>query len=601
MNRPRRSPAVANAVSPPAGDVTRRNFLVRAAALAAGATLLPELLRAQDKPEEAPRVAADVIAKAEQLTGITFSDAEREMMGTTVAEHIESMKALADLKLGNEVAPATIFRPLAPLPGGLAAAERAAALSSVPVARRLKPPAWLAAADKTAVPSSAPGDLEQLAFAPLPVLAALLKRRVVTSTQLTKMYLARLRRLDEQLQCIITLTEERALEQAARADEELRRGKARGPLHGVPWGLKDLFSVRGANTTWGSVPFKDQRIEQDATVVQRLDAAGAVLIAKTAVGELAWGDVWFGGTTKNPWKLDQGSSGSSAGSASAVAAGGLPFGIGTETLGSIVSPCSRCGATGIRPTFGRVPRTGGMALSWTMDKVGAIARSAQDAALVLDAIHGADGVDADAVSVPLRWIEPKRVTRLRVGVAQADFDKPREERETERAIDLAALEVLRRQGIELQPVELPDMPYDAILTVLEVEAAAAFDELTRSNRDDLMVRQVEQAWPNIFRAAQLVPAVQYVQAQRARTLLARRFAAALEGLDAYVSPAFMGPTLLATNLTGHPAVVLPNGFREDGTPTSMTVIGKLYGEAEAAAVAWAYQQATDWHRRHPTV
>ncbi len=586
--------------SPPA-PWSRRDFLTRAAALAAGATLVPEILTAQQPESEPLKVAADVIARAEQLTGISFDGAERELMGKAVGEHVAAIKAIRDLKLGNDIPPATSFRPLSSLPSSAPPVP----VSSDPPRREPLPP-WMVAPPARAgadgfSTQAAPANLEDLAFAPVTVLAALLRQRKVSSTDLTKMFLARLRRLDEKLQCVITFTDDRALEQAARADLELRAGKWRGPLHGIPWGLKDLFAVRGMPTTWGSVPFKEQRIDQDATVVQRLDAAGAVLIAKTAVGELAWGDVWFGGTTKNPWKLDQGSSGSSAGSSSAVAAGGLPFAIGTETLGSIVSPCSRCGATGLRPTFGRVPRTGGMALSWTMDKVGAIARSAQDAAIVLHAIHGADGVDPDAVTAPLSWHDPRGARALKVGIAHADFERERKEQDKERAIDVQAVEVLKQLGFELTPIELPDLPVGEMLVVLEVEAAAAFDELTRTNHDDELVRQVEQAWPNIFRAAQLVPAVQYVQAQRARTLLIRRFAQAVAGLDAYVCPAFAGPTLRATNLTGHPAIVLPNGFREDGTPTSMTVIGKLYGEGEAAAVAWAYQQATDWNRRRPAV
>ncbi|MEP0774640.1 MAG: amidase, partial [Acidobacteriota bacterium] len=442
---------------------------------------------------------------------------------------------------------------------------------------------------------------EDLAFLSVGELSALLRTRQVRAQELAELYLDRLRRLDEKLQCVVTLTPERALEQARRADRELAAGRWRGPLHGIPWGAKDLLAVRGYPTTWGAGPYRSQVLDEDATVVRRLDAAGAVLVAKLTLGELAMGDVWFGGTTKNPWKLEQGSSGSSAGSAAAVAAGLVGFAIGSETRGSILSPCTRCGATGLRPTFGAVPRTGAMALSWSMDKLGPIARTAQDCALIFDAIRGPDGADDTVVAAPFSWDPEADVRRLKVGYLASLFEREggKDEDHEWRAHEREALEVLRRLGVELRPIELPDLPVDALSFILTAEAAAAFDELTRSGRDAELVRQDERAWPNIFRQARAIPAVEYIQANRVRRLAMQAMGRTLAGLDAYVSPTFGGANLPLTNLTGHPAVVLPVGFRADGTPTSITFCGNLFREDAALALAAAYQRATDHHRRRP--
>jgi len=350
------------------------------------------------------------------------------------------------------------------------------------------------------------GDPEDLAFLPVTQLSELVRRRRVTSLELTQMYLARLKRYDPVLRCVITLTEDRAFEQAHAADAEIRRGKYRGPLHGIPWGAKDLLAVRGYKTTWGAGPYKDQIIDADATVVRRLDAAGAVLVAKLTLGELAQGDIWFGATTKNPWKVDQGSSGSSAGPASATAAGLVGFAIGSETLGSISSPSTRCGTTGLRPTFGRVPRTGAMALSWTMDKLGPICRSVEDCAIVLDAIHGPDGQDNSVIPAAFHWNANLSPRKLRVGYVKSAFDLPlTDPNDSKRTLhgtkkfDDAALDVFRKLGITLIPVDLPDIPYDAMRIILNAEAAAAFDELTRSGGDKLLVQQGKFDWPNSFR------------------------------------------------------------------------------------------------------
>jgi Asp-tRNA(Asn)/Glu-tRNA(Gln) amidotransferase A subunit family amidase len=348
------------------------------------------------------------------------------------------------------------------------------------------------------------------------------------------------------------------------------------------------------------VPFREQRIDEDATVVSRLAAAGAVLVAKLTLGELAWGDVWFGGMTRNPWNPEQGSSGSSAGSAAATAAGAVGFAIGSETLGSIVSPCTRTGATGLRPTFGRVSRHGAMALSWSMDKLGPICRSVEDCALVLDAVRGSDGHDPSVIDAPFAWDPARDVRQLRVGYVPALFEGPPPEgREEQHAHDLATLEVLRGLGITLRPFELPSLPVAPLSLILTAEAAAAFDDLTRSGRDDQLVRQIAQAWPNVFRLAQTIPAVSYIQANRIRSMLIAEMHRLMADLDAYVVPTYGGTNLLLTNLTGHPSVVLPNGFRKDGTPTSITFLGRLFGESEALLLAKAYQDATGFHLRRP--
>ena len=478
-------------------------------------------------------------------------------------------------------------------------------------------------------------------------LGELFSKRVITSLALTQMYLARLKRYDSKLHFVITLTEERALAQAKAADAEIAAGHHRGPLHGIPWGAKDLLSVKGYPTTWGAGGFEHQTFDEDATVVQRLDEAGAVLVAKFTLGALAMGDKWFGGRTRNPWNMEQGSSGSSAGSASAVAAGCVAFAIGSETLGSISSPCTRCGVTGLRPTFGFVPRTGAMALSWTMDKLGPIARSARDCALVLQVIHGPDGKDASVPAAEFDWDPGLDWKKLRVGYLKSEFDPPeplklqeaaanetadekkkREEknaqmkearvrRDYDRRYELAALDKLRAIGVNLIPVALPKLPYDAMVPLLTAEAAAAFDDLTLSGRDSLLTEQGIEDWPNAFRIARLYPAVEYIQANRARTLAIRQVSALFEQVDIIVTPS-TDAQLIATNLTGHPALILPNGLRgadapkppaiDDGdhddiggpgTPVSLTFLAGHYQDAKLAAFASAYQEATGFHTLHP--
>ncbi len=552
--------------------IPRRRFMRYFASLGLGATALPSALWALS---QGGKITKDMLANAEAVAGLEFTDAERELMLDGLNSNLEAYEKLRAVSIPNDVPPAVRFDPV--LPGRPA--------TVTPRVRR-----------RTRRSVSRPTRLEDVAFWSITDLAELVRTRQVTAVELATMYLERLKRFGSQLECVITLTEELAITQARRADAELDRGVVRGPLHGIPWGAKDLLAEDAYRTTWGAKPYENQTIPYDATVVQRLEDAGAVLIAKLTLGALAWGDVWFGGKTRNPWDLEQGSSGSSAGSASATVAGLVGFSVGSETLGSIVSPSTRCGATGLRPTFGRVSRHGAMALSWTMDKLGPICRSVEECALVFDGIHGADGRDPTTRDLPFDWDARLPVTALRIGYYKSAFEAEREGPD----FDTPALDVLRNMGVELIPVELPtDIPVDALRFILSAEAAAAFDDLTRSDRDDLLVRQVEQAWPNVFRQSRLIPAVEYIQANRARTMLMGRMQALMDGIDVFITPSYGGSVLLTTNLTGHPAVTVPNGFRDDGTPVSISFIGTLFGEAELLAVAKAYQDATGFHLRRP--
>jgi Asp-tRNA(Asn)/Glu-tRNA(Gln) amidotransferase A subunit family amidase len=555
---------------------SRRRFLTLLSATGVGGAFAERLWALA---EARGPITRETVAHAEQLAGLEFSESERDMVLKGLADLRGDFDKIRALALPNSLAPALRFEPARP-----------AAAKHTHRALYLSPQAM------PAVPS----DLEELAFLPVTQLAQLVHARRVSALDLTRMYLARLKRYDPLLHCVVSLTEERALEQAKRADRELEAGRYLGPLHGIPWGVKDLFAVAGYPTSWGAEPYKDQVLDRDAAVVRRLDDAGAVLVAKLSLGALAMGDVWHGGKTRNPWNPEEGSSGSSAGPAAAVAAGLVGFALGTETRGSIISPCTRCGTTGLRPTFGRVSRDGAMALSWSMDKVGPIARAVEDCALVFHTIQGPAGSDEPVADVAFNWSPDLNVRRLRVGVLTSAFEaKPDKGQEEGREFDRATLETLRKLGVKLTPIELPDLPTDALSFILTVEAAAAFDELTRSKKDALLTRQDADAWPNTLRRARLIPAVEYVQANRVRTLLMRAMERLFADLDAYVAPTFGNPTLRITNLTGHPAAVVPNGFRRDGTPTSITFTGRLDGEAELLALAKAYQDATGFHLRHP--
>jgi Asp-tRNA(Asn)/Glu-tRNA(Gln) amidotransferase A subunit family amidase len=554
----------------------RRAFMRTFAGMGLGGTLLPGVLYAQ--VADGADITPQTIACAEEIAGIKLEPEQRTLLVDELKQHRQRVERLRQVPLPNDVPPALVFDPVPP--GGSVEAGRSGRMVRSRVAVRERP-----------------GSAEELAFAPVTVLSELVRRRKVSSVELTRLYLDRIRRLDPIVHAVITVTEERALRQAQAADEEIRRGKYRGPLHGIPWGAKDLLAVAGYPTTWGTAPFREQVIPEDAEVVRRLDLAGAVLVAKLTLGELAWGDVWFGEMTRNPWKPEQGASGSSAGPGAATAAGMVGFSIGSETLGSISSPSTRNGVTGLRPTFGRVPKTGAMALSWSMDKLGPMCRSVEDCALVFSAIQGPDGRDRSVHDVPFTWDARIRPQQLRVGYFQKAFERDENDYPNKK-FDLTALEVLRAQGATLVPVELPEMPYDAMGMILSAEAGAAFDEFTRKGRVNEMKRQGRNTWPTVFRTARFISAVDYINANRARTIAMQRWANLFGGVDVIVTPT-SGPQLTATNLTGHPAVILPNGFREDGTPVSITFLGDLFGEGKLLAVAHAYQQATDFHLRRP--
>ena len=582
--------------------LNRRNFLAVTATFGVAHTLFPGVLlgmaeaqasAAPDK-KEPPKITREMIDNAATIAGVHISDEYKEMMLENLNDALADYEAIHAMKLENAVAPAVVFDPV--LPG----------MKVIPPIgpTRLSP----------APVVSAPRNIEDVAFFTVRQLSELVRTKRVSSTNLTEMYLERLKRYDPVLKFVVTLTTDRAMAQAKEADREIAAGKYRGVLHGLPWGAKDLLAVKGYPTTWGAGGFEKQSFDEDATVVQRLDQAGAVLVAKLTLGALAMGDVWFGGMTRNPWKTDQGSSGSSAGSASATAAGCVAFAIGTETLGSISSPSTRCGVTGLRPTFGRVPRTGAMALCWTMDKIGPICRAVEDCAVVLDAIHGPDKKDPSVKLVPYAWNGALDIHKLRIGYLKDAFDavpKPaekeddnarrgRERRMEQKKFDDAALEVLTGKiGLKLAPVKMPEFSYEHLLPILSAEAAAAFDELTRSGRDKLLTAQGKNDWPNSFRSARFIPAVEYVNGNRARTLGMQAMAKLFEQVDVIVSPTFGSSQLVATNFTGHPALILPNGFRTDGTPTSMTFLGNLFREDQVCAVAKAYQDATEWNRKHP--
>lgn len=443
---------------------------------------------------------------------------------------------------------------------------------------------------------SLPTNRNDLAYYSILQLASLVKNKKITSVDLTHFFIDRLKKFNDSLQFVVSFTEDIAMAEARQADKEIAAGKYRGPLHGIPYGLKDLFAVKGTTTTWGAEPFKNQVREQDAFVYTQLKKAGAVLVAKLTLGALAMGDYWFGGRTKNPWNLQRGSSGSSAGSASATVAGCIPFAIGTETLGSIISPSTECGATGLRPTFGSISRSGAMTLSWSLDKAGPICRSAEDAAIVFNYIHGTDGLDASAVNMPFNYTGKVDWKKLKIGYAKNYFD-----RDTS-ANTKRVLEVFRKLGANLQPINFPDSGvyyFNMVGIILGSEAGGAFDDFTRSNQDDMMTRQTKRDWPNQFRGYRFIPAVEYVNANRHRYLLMQNINRIFQQYDVIICPTFVGSQLQITNLTGHPAVAVPNGFNQLKLPTSVTFVGKLYGEANLLAAAKAFQDATDFDEMHP--
>jgi Asp-tRNA(Asn)/Glu-tRNA(Gln) amidotransferase A subunit family amidase len=570
-----------------APDSGRRRFLKAVPVAMAAGLATPALARQQTRQTPAGPITKPMLKDAEALDGMHYTDAEEEMALRNVNDNLESYEALRQIDVPAETEPAVVFHPYLPGKRPTGASTRNAKL-------------------KVSRPAVHPGaSLESLAFAPVVALAPLVESKQVSSTDLTKMYLARLKKYGPPMNCVITLTEELALQQAAEADREIRAGKYRGPLHGIPWGGKDLLATKGIRTTWGAKPYEHQMIDHDATVVERLRDAGAVLVAKLSMGALAQGDVWFGGKTRNPWDIEKGSSGSSAGPGAATGGGLVGFAIGTETLGSIMSPSSTCGVTGLRPTYGRVSRHGAMALSWTMDKLGPMARSVEDCALVLNAIYGSDGHDESVVDAPFQWNPDLPLSSLRIGYVKSEFEQtpenlPAERRadfEQQQALQKAALDDFRRAGATLEPIELPDFPARSLGFCLDAEAGAAFDELTRSHGVDQMVQQGPRAWPNTFRSSRFIPAVEYLRGQRARRVLMEKMDALMSRYDVFISPT-RSASLTITNFTGHPALALKCGF-VGGMPQAIMLTGRLYGEATLLRVGLAYEQATKWHTMNP--
>lgn len=520
------------------------------------------------------------LRSAAKIIDISYTQKELDTMYSGVMENFENYRLMHKSHLDNAVPMSLWQNPV--LPG-------------MKFSSKQEPIIWNLAATVLM-----PVNKQDLAFYSLEQLATLIKNKKISSVQLTQFFIERLKKYSDTLQCVVSLTEELAMQQAKAADAEIARGKYRGPLHGIPYGLKDLFAVKGTKTTWGAEPYKEQVIEEDAFVYTKLKEAGAVLVAKFTMGALAMGDYWFGGRTKNPWNLKNGSSGSSAGSASATAAGLIPFAIGTETWGSITSPSATCGATGLRPTFGSISRSGAMTLSWSLDKIGPICRSAEDAAMVFAAIHGTDGKDQAAVNLPFNYSPTASLKGKKIAFAKNYYDKITDTSRNEWKV----LETYRKLGVDLIPVNFPDSGfynYNIMDVVISAECAAAFDEFTRNGVDDQMTRQTKFDWPNSFRIARLMPAVEYINANRQRYLLMQAVNKIVEQYDAIICPNNWGNQSAITNLTGHPAICFPIGYNAQQLPRSITLIGKLYDEASIITVAKAYQNATQWNKEHPSL
>ena len=589
-------------------DLNRRTFVKLVPALGAAALATPHLNIASalaqgpsptpsptplpsPSPTPAPlRVTKDMLRQAEKLIGIELTDAQEAMALQNVSSNLDRYETLRKIEIPLDTEPATLFHPALPNKKFKAGQARWGA-SVKPVKFKLS---------KVALPQlSSPGSLEDLAFATLPQLAELVRTRKVSPVELTKMYLARLKKYGPKLNCVVTLTEDLALAQAAEAEREIKAGRYRGPLHGIPWGAKDLFATKGIRTTWGAEPYREQVIDYDSTVVERLREAGAVLVAKLSMGALAQGGRWFAGMTRNPWQVDEdkiGSSGSSAGPAAATAAGLVGFSIGTETLGSIISPSSRCGVAGLRPTYGRVSRYGAMGLSWTMDKIGPICRGVEDCAAALNGIYGPDGRDLTVGDVPFNWEPARPIRDMRIGYIKTEFDQQQDPER--KAIYQQALEALKAAGGNLQPIDMPKFSVAALRIILVAEAATAFDDITRDGRVNQLSGQEPGDWPNTFRSSRFIPAVEYIRAQRARRLLMQEMDELMSKWDVFVSPAPGSLSLLITNLTGHPAVTVPCGFPK-GLPQSIMFTGGLYDESAPLRVALAYERGTQWHTMHP--
>ena len=552
----------------------RRSFLAWCGNAGLGSSLFPGALWAQSEGATTA-ITSDMVEAAAQLAGLRISTSDREEMVAGVNANLLSFEALREIHIDQNVPPPLYFNPA--VPGQAFSNERR------PFVRGAR------------ARVTRPAILDDVAFWPLTDIAQLIESRQLSSVELTRLYLERIERHDPVLHCVITLTEELALEQATQADREIAAGNYRSPLHGIPWGAKDVIAKRGYRTTWGSEAYRDQTVDLDATVVTRLENAGAVLIAKLATGEIARGDRWFDKQTRNPWKTDEGSGGSSAGPASATAAGLVGFSLGSDTTGSILGPSRTCGISGLRPTFGRVSRHGVMPVCWSLDKVGPMCRSVEDCAIVFETIRGPDNQDLAVVDMPFNWDGNKEIERLRVGYLQEAF------KSDAHANDLATLGSLRNMDVDLEPVQLPEHAGMDALQMLLVDEAAAFDELIQTGKIDLLIQDRDEPEDMLMRVARLLPAVEYLQIQRLRMLMMQGMEKALRDVDAYVAPHRGNPNTSATSLTGHPAISVPNGFDEDGKPTGILFVGKLYGEAELMTIAKAYQDANDFHLAHPDI
>lgn len=555
--------------------ISRRDVVTGVAMAAAGALASESGVAAQETGKAA--LTEGDLLSADKLIGRETTEAERKQLLTGMSGFQQSLKAVRTSPLIGQLPPAFHFNPV------IAGVRLPTGKSEAKLSKAKKP--------------EFDGEMKSLAFASVATLSRLIATKKVSSVQLTELYLERLKTFGPRLLCVVSLLEERAREEAERADKELAAGKWRGPLHGIPYGLKDLFFVQGTRTTFGAPPYKEQTLSGvEATVATRLREAGAVLCAKFSMGELAMGDVWFGGVTRNPWDPTQGSSGSSAGSASAVAAGLVGFALGTETYGSIVSPSRVCGCTGLRPSFGRVSRHGAMALSWTMDKVGPICRAVEDCALVFAAIQGPDGHDDSVVeNIPFAWKPESKLSGLRVGFDEAGFERAG-------AAQKEVLTVLRSLGVALKPIKLPksDPAYAALPGItIHAEGAAAFAELAQSGGLRELVQQGNSSWPNTFREGALIPAADYLQAQRVRRQLQKEMVVALGDVDVYVTPAGSAPSITYTNLCGQPTLITRCGQTERGLPLSIEFTGNLFREDAILRLAYAYEQATEWNKRWP--
>jgi len=584
MKKTPRAKSKANRLNP-SHNLNRRLFVKLLPAMGAAAITTTHIdapasvEQAPQQPQPPQRVTKEMLHTAEQLIGIELSDAHEAMALPGVNRNLANYETLRKIDVPLDTEPAIAFHPAPP-------GKR---FNTKPVKLKLS---------KQEIPPYK--SIEEVAFFTATQLGELVRTRRISPVELTRMYIARLKRYGPKLNCTVTLTEDLAMQQATQAESEIKRGKYRGPLHGIPWGAKDLFATKGIRTTWGAEPFREQVIDYDATVVERLREAGAVLVAKLSMGALAQGGRWFGGMTRNPWQIEEdrlGSSGSSAGPASATSAGLVGFSIGTETLGSIVSPSSRCGVTGLRPTYGRVSRYGAMGLSWTMDKIGPICRGVEDCAAALAAIYGPDERDITVGDAPFNWTAEADITKLRIGYLKAEFEQGNDK---QKALYVEALAALRKAGAKLDPIELPKFSPDSLRIILVAEAAAAFDDITRSGAVNQLSGQSPNDWPNTFRTSRFIPAVEYLRAQRARTLLMREMDRLMAQWDVFVAPAPGSASLLVTNLTGHPTVCMPCGFI-DNLPRAIMFTGGLYDEAAPLKVALAFERATPWHAMHPKV